>query len=111
MNISEIKFMSELQEGEGGYELRTLDLLGEDFSLIKISVCESEIRQKIMRGGTRLLKEKRPKLIVLIERYEDDIINIAKEFLESNPDYKIHLRFMVWQQGKSFRLNCAYWAI
>ena len=112
LNLSENKFLSELREDIGGFsEIQTIDSLGEDFSLIKISVCGHEVRKKILRGGMRLLKEKRPKLIVLIERYEDDILNVAQEILEINPDYKIFLRFMVWQQGESFRLNSAYWAI
>lgn len=112
LSISENRFLNGLQEdSEGDLEIRTLDSLGEKFSLIKISVCGHEVRQKILKGGTKLLKEKRPKLIVLIERYENDILNIAKEILNINPDYKIFLRFMVWQQGESFRLNCAYWAV
>lgn len=112
LRIAENRFFNELTEdSEGDFEIRTLDSLGENFSLIKISVCGPDVRRKILKGGMKLLKEKRPKLIVLIERYEDDILNIAQEILTINPDYKIFLRFMVWQQGESFRLNCAYWAV
>lgn len=109
--VAENKYISELKKDDDGeVDLTTIDSLGE-FSLIKISVYGADNRLNIIKGAKNLLKNKKPKIVIQIERQTDDILNVPKEILKYNPEYKIFFRLMIWQQDESFRLNSAFWAV
>lgn len=112
LRASENKYMNELKKrDDGNVRLEAIDSLGKTFSFIKISVYNPDIRIGIIKGARNLLHTIKPKLVIQITRHTDDILDIPKEILKYNPDYKIYLRSMIWQQGESFRLNCALWAV
>ena len=112
LQLNNNKYMNTvIVEDDGDFEIKTIDTLGNKFSLIKISVYNPECRCNIIRGGKEVLSIQRPKLIIQISRQSDDILNIPNEILKINPDYKIYFRIMVYEQKGILRFNTAYWAI
>lgn len=99
------------EDSMGNMEIRTIDSLEGEFSVIKISVLGLENRIKIIRGAKRTLETQRPKVAVQVGRYEDDIVRTPMEILKCYSNYKIYFRFMLWPQGDTFRINSLFWAV
>jgi hypothetical protein len=71
-------------------ELVRLDDVIDDVSILKIDVEGSE--DKVIKGATGLINNKKPKIAAGCYHYSDNLLNISNEVIATGVEYKFRLR-------------------